>query len=56
MLTRPLRRTIAAALAAGAFVLVPAGVAGAHHPTVTAEVVCVDGVETVAFTSTAWEG
>ena len=56
MLTRPLRNTVVAALAAGALVLVPAAVAGAHHPTIEAEVVCVDGAEVVAYTSTAWSG
>jgi hypothetical protein len=56
MLTRPRRAAFAAALAAGAVVLLPAGIAGAHNPTITAEVVCVDGVETVTYTSTAWAG
>ena len=36
--------------------LVPAAVAGAHSPTIAADVICVDGAETVAYTSTAWPG
>ena len=47
---------VAAVIATAGAVLVTAGVASAHHPTITANAVCVDGAPVITFTSTAWEG
>jgi hypothetical protein len=58
MTTKLLTRILVAGSVAGAAILMTAGTALAHHPTIVAEAVCdpATGATEIYFTSTAWEG